>query len=252
MLNNFIDIAYILKLKKNPMDSIQTNIISKVKKYYIYEVDGIKMNNEGNIDISLFTIMTHNHINAVSLDITKNFINMIKHAYLNNYSNVLFLEEDAEFDNIDSSKIEKVESWLSQNYSKWDIFYLGYCNWPYMTSFMINPNIVKVSCPLLAHSFILNKSGMEKILNYTEYGQKNMNHHFDKILGSKINSLRKFAIFPMISFQHKNPALLQKALDKMNINLSMKSICKCNEIISILFPLILIIIFVFYIIKLFF
>lgn len=249
MLN--VEITYILKLKKNNMELIEKNILPKISKYHIYEVDGISIKNEGKIDINLFTILTHNHMNEVSIDITKNFINMIKHAYSNNYNRVLFLEEDACFVDISDNKKKKVNDWLDMNQT-WDIFYLGYCNWPCVWSFYISSNIVKLTNPLLAHAFILNKRGMEKVLNYTENGNKNMNYHFDKIIGNNIKSFYRYGMFPMCSFQDKNPALLQKALDSLNINMSCKTLCKINEILSLIIPILVILIFVFFLFKIFF
>jgi len=249
MLNKIIDIAYILKLKKNPIEPIESRLLSKLKNYHLYEVDGIQMNNEGTIDINLFSILTHRHTNPVSLDITKNFIGMIQHAYSKNYNCVLFLEEDAMFVDVSSSKLKAIELWLNNYMDKWDIFYLGYCNWPFVCSFLVQSNIVKLHNTLLAHSFILNKRGMEKVLNYTEYGKKNMEAHFDKIIGSQIQSFYRYAAFPMISFQSKNPALLQKALDKLNIQLSCKTLCRGNEILSLCIPFLFIVFVIYYIMK---
>jgi len=109
-----------------------------------------------------------------------------------------------------------------------------------MYNFFIHSGIVKVASPLLAHAFILNKRGMEKILNYTEYGRQHMNCHFDKLIGSKVRTLQKYAVFPMFAFQGKNPALFQKALDKMNVQISIRSLCKWNEALSICIPFLLI------------
>jgi len=245
--STFVDIAYILKLKSRPRPE---TLLSQLPNSFLYEVEGIKMNGEGEINVSIWSIFGHNHTNPVSLDITKNFIDMIKHAYYKQYHRVLFLEEDAMFsESISPSKLSFVENWLSHYDTRWDVFYLGYCNWPYPCSWLINPHVVKVSCPLLTHSFILNRRGMEKILNYTEYGKLNMNQHFDKMIGTCIKSLQRYAIYPMISFQSKNPALLQKALDKLNMQLSCRTLCRWNEHLSLFLPILLLCCFIYFILK---
>ena len=160
------------------------------------------------------------------------------------------MEEDAMFqENVSTKKIYALENWLSKNDSKWDIFYLGYCNWPFLCSFLVNKDIVKLHSTLLAHAFILNRRGMEKILNYTEYGKINMNCHFDKLIGTKVKSLQLYGAFPMIAFQNKNPALFQKALDKLNIQMNIKTLCRLNEIISLAIPFIIIVLIVYFVFK---
>lgn len=248
---NLIDMIYVLKLKKNDATKLEKNVreIFPNIKIKFYEVDGISNKNEGNINQSLFEIIKHNTINEVALDITKNHIEIIKEAYNNNYNNILFLEEDVIFENPSQKKMENVDIWLTNN-KKWDIFYLGYCNWPVMCSFFITSNIIKVTNPLLTHAYILNKQGIEKILNFTENGKKNMNMHIDKLF-IKIPNFNKYAVYPLLAYQEKNAALFTKACDKLNLNLSMKTICKISQYISLLFPIIFIFLLVFILYKIF-
>jgi hypothetical protein len=175
---------------------------------------------------------------------------MIKEAYHNNCQNVLFMEEDARLEKPNQNKLNHVNDWLT-NSKRWDIFYLGYCNWPMCASFLVTTNIVKLWTPLAAHSYILNKQGMEKILNYTEYGKKNMNIHLDKMY-TKIPYFYKYGMFPMISFQKKDPALFLKACDKLNIHISMKTACKINQYISVMVPILFLILLTYFLMKMFF
>jgi hypothetical protein len=247
-----IDNIYILKLKKNDTNELEKNIksIFPNKNYELFEVDGNTTNrNEGSINLSLWKILNHNFVDDVAKDITKNHIAMIRQAYMANYNYVLFLEEDARIENINKKKWDRVNKWLSTK-NKWDIFYFGYCNWPILFSFFITRDIIRLYSPLAAHSYILNRRGMQKILNYTENGNKNMNIHIDKMF-SILPNFHKYAIFPMISFQSKDPALYTKACDKMNINISMKTLCKTIQYLSLFLPILFIILLSWILIRLF-
>lgn len=248
-----VDKIMILKLKKNESSEMEKHIEERFpnKKYEFYEVEGKTINkNEGSINMTVFKIMKHDYIDDIVLDITKNHIEMIKKAYNENHNTVLFMEEDARIEKNNITKCNNVNKWLRTN-NKWDIMYLGYCNWPYPISFMINLNVVKVWSPVATHCYILNRRGMQKILNYTENGKINMNMHIDKMY-TKIPNLQKYAIFPMIAFQNKEPALFLKACDLMNIKCSMKTASIVVQYLSLLLPLIFIFIFCFFLIKLFF
>jgi GR25 family glycosyltransferase involved in LPS biosynthesis len=162
----------------------------------------------------------------------------------------LFLEEDVCINTNHSSKYKNINNWLLQKTNKWDIFYLGYCNWPIIFSFLITKDIVRIYSPLAAHAYILNRRGMQKILNYTENGLKNMDMHIDKMY-AQLPGFRKYAIFPMIAFQNKNPALFTKACDKINLNLSMKSCSIAIQYISVFIPILFILICTFLFIRIF-
>jgi len=248
-----IDCIYVLKLLKNDKTELQKSLneLFPDKKVNFYEVEGKTVNkNEGSINMSIFKIINQDYTDDVALDITKNHIEMIKQAYNNNYQYVLFMEEDARIEKPSCKKLESVNQWLS-NSKKWDIFYLGYCNYPLPVSFLVTSNIVKLWSPLNAHSYILNKRGMEKILNYTEYGKKNMNIHADKMF-KQIPYFNKYGMYPMISFQKKDPALFTKACDKLNLRLSMKTVSKVIENLSIIVPILFLILITYLMMKLFF
>jgi len=248
-----IDCIYVLKLEKNDKTEMESQLhqLFPEEKTVFYEVKGKTVNkNEGSINMSLLEIVNQNYVDDTSLDITKNHIEMIKEAYTNNYKTVLFMEEDARLEKPNEKKLQHVNQWLV-NSNRWDIFYLGYCNWPYCVSFFVSPGVVKLWSPLAAHSYVLNKRGMEKILNYTEYGKKNMNIHVDKMY-TKIPYFYKYGMFPMISFQKKDPALFLKACDKLNIRISMKTASKVNEYMSVILPILFLILLSYFLMKMFF
>ena len=249
-----LDKIYVLKLKKSDGSDMTKHLNQYFPKtlYEFFEVEGKTVNkNEGAININLWKIMKHDYIDEIVLDITKNHIEMIKKAYDNDYNCVLFLEEDARIESTGSSqKLKRINTWLQTN-KKWDIMYLGYCNWPYLVSFFITRDIVKVWSPVAAHSYILNRRGMQKILHYTEYGKTNINCHVDKMY-TKIPNLQKYAIFPMISFQNKDPALFVKACDLCNIKISMKTASIMIQYISLLLPILLIVCIGFFLLRMVF
>lgn len=249
---NIVDSIHVLKLKKNPREEIEQQIrkIYPVLDISWHEVEGSKqIKNEGNINLSLWKIMEHNWINEISKDITMNHISMIKDAYMNNSQFALFLEEDCVFENI-HKKISEVNQWLYHKTKKWDIFFLGYVNWPLPCSMLVTSQIVKIYTPLCAHAYILNKKGMEKILNFTEYGKHNMNMHIDKMY-QIIPNFRKYAIFPMVAYQKKEPALLQKAMDKINMKINFKTLCYYNERLSIILPILCLFLLVYILYRIF-
>jgi len=244
-----IDKIYILKLQNNDTSVLEKTIHETFPSIGIryFEVEK-KQNesNEGKMELSLWDIMKHDRVDAVAKDIAKNHIHMVMDAYQQKYKTVLIVEEDAIIEK--NNHWPDAQKWLGAN--EWDIFYLGYCNWPVLCSFFITPHIVKLYTPLLAHAYLLNKQGMEKILNYTEKGHKNMDQHIDKMY-TRIPSFHKFGMYPMMVHQTKNAALFTKACDKMNINVSMTSLCKINQSLSLCIPIIVIILFVIILLRYF-
>lgn len=247
-----LDCIYVLKLRKNDSSEMETQLGKKFPntKHVFYNVDGKTVNrNEGPINMSFWTVVNQNYVDEIALDITKNHIEMIKTAYLAGHETVLFMEEDARIEDTPPKKTNDINLWL-QNSNRWDIFYLGYCNWPMFCSFFVTSSVVKLWSPLNAHSYILSKRGMEKILNYTEYGRKNMDIHVDKMY-SKIPNFYKYGAFPMFSFQNKDPALFLKACDKLNINISMRTSSILIQYVSLLLPLVVLVLFVYVLMRMF-
>ena len=234
-----VDRIVVLGLEKNErtirkkFDGIFPN---KKVSYFITKGVGTAQN-DGMMSSSLWKIMCHDTIDKISIDIFKNHVEIIKQCFYNPYiHNVLILEDDACFPNWDQKKWNKTEHWLKKNSEKWDIFFLGYCNWPSMWSIFKTRNIVKLSSPLTAHAYILNKNGMFKILKTLEKNPQCKNMHIDKLF-SKIPRFNKYGSFPMVSFQEKCPGLYLKACDKLGVRILFSSCCKWNEWVSVIVPI---------------
>lgn len=225
------------KWKKRYLDFFPENKVD----FFITKGVGATQNG-GNMDESLGTILSHQSIDAVSKDILKNHLKIIETSLQSNVQNVMILEDDAIFPKWNESKWKRMESWLEKNKNTWDIFFLGYCQWPYMFSFMVHRNIVKLTSPLTAHAYILNRNGMEKILQAMQVEPKRHNQHVDKIFAS-IPHFNKYGAFPMICFQEKCPGLYLKACDKLGQRILFSTWCKWNEWISLLIPILLFLIF---------
>jgi hypothetical protein len=235
-----VDKVVVLTLEKNEKkikNKFDPLFPKKQLEYYITKGVGTTQN-DGTMNSSLWKIMCHDTIDKISIDIFKNHVNIIKKCFHNpNIQTVLILEDDAYFPNWDQVKWNKTEQWLQQNPQRWDIFFLGYCNWPTMWSKITTRNIVKLSSPLTAHAYILNKNGMFKILKTIEKNPHCKKMHIDKLF-TKIPKFYKYGSFPMVSFQEKCPGLYLKACDKMGVRVLFSTCCKWNEWVSVILPII--------------
>lgn len=245
-----IDKIFVLSLIKHK-DSVKkkfNTIFSENREKLSFEfVRGVGSNkNDGQFDSNLFSILQHSTVDDISMNIFHNHIQIIKKAVDLKLNQICILEDDAIFDSISEQKMETINRWLDEH--EWDIFYLGYCNWPYIVSFpTLTPGIIRPMSPLTAHGYLVSKSGMTKILDILMKEPKNKLLHIDKFY-AQTKDFKKYGIFPMICHQDKNPALFLKACDKMNLkNIEFKRICQCNEWISIIIFLILVFIFVIFI-----
>lgn len=207
--------------------------------------------NDGTTTSSFWNILNHNTIDKISIDIFNNHISIIKNAWEDEtIDTILILEDDAVFRNWNQEKWNKVEYWLKEHKDSWDIFYLGYCNWPKLWSVFLTSSIIKVKSPLTAHGYILNRRGMFKILKTLEKNPHCSKMHIDKFF-IKIPRFEKLSIFPMVCYQEKCPGLYLKACDKMNVRVLFSTCCQWNEWISILIPILTLFFICFLIIFLF-
>lgn len=249
MISFYGDKIYVLGLECNDNIKWRQKFIDYFDKdkLFFYIVKGVSNKiNDGREKDNLWDIYKHSSTSAVSQDIFDNHIGIYKHARYYNYKNIMILEEDIFFPDWDKNKTlvwENTQNWLQNN--KWDIFYLGYCNWPIPISFFRTKNILKLISPLCLHSYILNSDSIDKILNHTQQNQLDQDIHIDKMINS-IPGFTKYGMYPMIGFQEKLPALFKKGCKKMNINFSFIKFCKYNETISIIIPMVLVLIFIYY------
>jgi hypothetical protein len=182
----------------------------------------------------LMDIITHNVMDETSLDISNNHMIMIRWAYENGYNRVLFLEDDAVFETTDESIIRRLGAWMDTH--EWDIFYMGYCPWPIVISVPVAINIVRIISPYTSHSYILNRTGMVKILANPPRNKIHIDKHF-----AIIPNLIKMGIYPSICFQSKNPALYDEAVKRLRLPLSFRMMSKTLEITAIMWPICLIV-----------
>lgn len=255
VLNDCINEVMVLTLESKLKE--HQEIKQHLKKYgmdpVLYKVTGISTKkNNGKGTLSMSQILSHNAPDEVSMDIYKNHIMMIQEAYSKGYDRVLFLEDDARFeDKLDPIQIQNIKYVLKNK--EWDIFYLGYCPWPYVISFPVSPNIVRIPSPLLAHAYILSRSGMEKILehhNSTVLPSK-QNVHMDKVL-SEIKGFYKLGTYPSICYQKNDPGLFKEAKNKMKLPFGFKKVCKFLEHFALLWPILVLLIVIFLIVRYYF
>jgi hypothetical protein len=251
-LNLNVDKIIILGLlrNKNKIEKKFSKIFSQnqdMKKLEYHLVEGIgSTQNDGNYNSSLWSILNHSTLDNISKDIFTNHVNIYKYALKNNMERILVLEDDAYFENINRNQEKYINNFLSKNKS-YDILYLGYCNWPWMWSTWKNLHIVKPFSPLALHSYIINKKGMEKVIHAIHHNPKLVDLHIDKVLAQN-NILNKYAVYPMIGFQEKDPSLYEKAFDKIGFfYIPFKTFCKINEQVSLFIPLFLVFILCLYI-----
>lgn len=217
-----IDTIYILKMKHTQLSPL---LLTQLQTYFpetphhLFEVSGVLTGkNEGDMQMSLLDILCHRRPDEVALDITQNHLQMIHQAFQDSQvQTVLFLEEDAVFETSET-RFRSVWNTLQRESSTgFDIFYLGYCNWPWIVSFFVSPHVIVPSSPLLAHAYILSRSGMQKVEAFVQHYGKQF--HIDKLF-CHIPSFRKRASHPLLCYQSKNPALLTRLTDRWNIHLS--------------------------------
>jgi len=132
-------------------------------------------------------------------------IKIIKDVYNRGLDNVLIFEDDAyPTSSYSNKKLEDAIKFLKKN-EDWECFYFGYMigglynsNIFHLFSKRINNNIFKFN-PTGTHAYILNRKGMEKILN--TYKNFIGLCHYDIYLSKYIN-LKNYCFMPMLFDQN--------------------------------------------------
>lgn len=246
-----VDKVFILSLLKNK-EKVEKKFTSMFdssmhKKLEFFYIGGCGPNttNDGQYDSTLVSILKHNTIDEISKDIFKNHVSIYRKAKKEGLKRIMILEEDAFFTSMPVSQCNAVNKFLTTK--SYDIFYLGYVNWPRIWSTFSSFHIVQPSSPLTCHAYIMNYTGIDKVLSLLENNTTITELHIDKFL-SEEKSLSKFAVFPQIAFQEKPPSLFIKACDKLGISINFNVFCRWNENISLYLPFVL----VFFILSTFF
>jgi hypothetical protein len=208
--------------------------------------------NDGTFDTSLRSIMNFEICDPVSIDIFQNHVKILQNAFEKNYSTIMVLEDDATFPNWNSEKWDRIQIDLQKYQGRWDMCYLGYCQWPFFFSTFFTRDLIHIKTPLTTHAYIISRTGIEKFLKfYNSMPDLDRKYHIDKAL-HKTPTMKMVGVFPMISFQKTCPALFVKALDKMNCRLLFSTFCRINEWVCVSLPFLCLLIFsflLFYILK---
>ena len=230
---NVFDKIVVLTIPSSDVDEIKENM-SYLPNYFIATYrPANKTINGGDENLSLVNILQHNKCDETCQNITSNHIDIIRRAYNEGRENVLIFEDDVNCLSSDNLKgsFDFVKS------DGWDVFFLGYCQWPIPASYMVSKNIVRLTSPMGTMSYCLSRTGMKRILNYSiKHGNE---IHIDKIIGRDA-SLKKYGVFPSIAYQNKPPALFQKALTKLPFTLKYSNLSKGLEYASIIIPVVMI------------
>lgn len=204
----------------------------------LYKVKGVaNRKNDGNGKATMYQVFTHTLIDDVSKDILKNHMDIIRDAYGRGVERLMVLEDDARFvKELDKQQVKNMIQFLKKG--QWDIFFLGYCPWPYAVSFPIQPNIVSIPTPLLAHAYIINRSGMEKMLEYynRQIKENKEVYQVDKMF-SILPDFKKTGAYPSICFQNKSPALFDYSRERLKLPFEFNTLCKYMEHFALLWPI---------------
>jgi hypothetical protein len=208
-----------------------------ITNYKIHTFEPAKKQANTGLDrLGLLDIMSHDHCDSTSRNITKNHVNVIKYAFSQKLKHVLIMEDDVEIKTT-PTKLNRIIDWVENN--DWDILYFGHCPWPVMFSTFRTIDIVKVISPLLGHCYLLSYRGMSKVINIY---RKLKSIQLEKLLiASNLNS---FAIFTSIAHQIEAPGLYRKAMEKLGMNIPHNTLFTVCEYIAVLIPIITVVVLV--------
>lgn len=225
----------VLTLESKRDDAILSHLYENgFGKITLYKVPAARKESNDGGGGNLIDILTYSLTDETSDNIFLNHVGMIRWAYDNHFSRVLFLEDDARFDPVRGDVVKRLEKWMDAN--EWDIFYLGYCPWPLVFMYPVAVNVVRIPSPYLTHSYILSRAGMKKILDSISASTPSI--HIDKHI-SRITGLKKIGIYPSVCYQSKDPALYDVARSKMRLPMSFRTMCRFLEVLAIMWPVII-------------
>jgi hypothetical protein len=200
-----------------------------------------KLENDGSVT-DLFSILNHTSKDQTSRAIYNNHVSLIRLAHHYGWDEIVIFEDDARFHTkIASESWERCAKWKYEN-QDWDVFYYGYCQWPVLFSVPVRWDILRLSSPLTTHAYSIHKRGIRKLVAHLDKYPECRSQHIDKILS--VLPLRKYGIFPMISFQSEDPALYRKAIGMLPVlrSVSFGSVCVFSEYASLLWLVCLVVV----------
>ena len=208
------DKIYVITIPNKNRSNLEKEL-SFIPKYSIYTFKpAASIINAGDKNINLYDILNHKKCNSTCQNIMNNHLAIIREAYDNGLDNILILEDDITFKKYD---MKPLFNWMKKN--DWDVFFLGYCQWPYLISYRVNDTILQLTSPMGTFSYALSRTGMKKILDFSNSSLDNAKH-IDKLIGNDI-PLTKFGVYPSICFQKEGPALFKKAISKIPFNINL-------------------------------
>jgi len=242
---DFVDYVYILCLEGETVrhEDITRHLLSvgfQSSQIVLFIRPGKRRDNDvGNRVIRLFDVIFRysSLINEVTRKIAMDHFFMIEEA-LNKCENkpfarILFLEDDARFDNFCWNTIHSIRQFVRCVHYRWDQILLGYC--PLSCSYFLTPHIIHVGNTRLRHASILSMEGMQKMIDFKNKEFGRCPCPFD-IVGNRILHFRKLAVFPMMCFQKEEPALYRRIAHNLCYPLPFSEICRCLEMLCLCCP----------------
>lgn len=152
MFNNLIDITidkiYILTLLNSEVSKKRiTNLLSQLKLYNLDEASIINIQ------------YNHRNVSDPVLGCLESHMKCIRNAKENNYTNVLILEDDAEFDIDLITSLSNFKIKIPENF---DMLYLGY---NVNDGYKYDVNLIKLNSAQTTHAYILNSKCFDYILD---------------------------------------------------------------------------------------
>lgn len=164
---------------------------------------------------------------TVCQEITRSHLQLIKEAYEKGNQNLLIFEDDARWvEPFDIKQLHRTLDWVAKH--DYDIFFLGYFN---VFGSAVNKDIVKLRNPLLSHAYIINRSGMARVIqDYEMIVQKHI--AIDHYFAFYTQGLNKFGAYPCLSAQCDAPLYYAKAVEKLGLeSISFSTFTKlCNSL----------------------
>lgn len=234
---NFFNQFLVLTIKNSPQIPIIKKHLESIN-IHNYQICKFTPNCVKTKPPSISDIFLHNKCDQNTRNISRNHFTLIRLAYKRGYQNVVIFEDDATFlTPINKKQLKHTVEWLRWN--KWDLFYFGYCPYPYLYSSFKTRYIVKPYSPMLTHSYAISRRGMKKILQMEKEYYTNP-IEFDKYLA--YSNLSKYASFPSINFQNIDPKKYRQALELLKLpSLPFYYVSRSLEYISLFLPIIIII-----------
>ena len=156
-----IDATYILHLEGNNrlghVEEQLTKYIPSKKIFIVYNKGFKKCTKDLSMQCSTYDMIDAN-------------LNIIDHSIANNYSNILILEDDFQFNSsiLEDEHKKDIDDWLNKNNNSEFLYYLG--SLPIIKTFNLS-NHNQLFLSIGTHALIISKNMKEKLLLHKEYAK---------------------------------------------------------------------------------